>query len=435
MQNEIMLNKMYVGEYISNEFDNIGHEFINLFQADNGKYYIYAMPYGNISNKHDNKIKTILLVRNCGKHTLEILAKAEGLTQLTKIKNSWKKERTSIHQEQTQYIKDNHITYGGIELYKILKDNINNERAILYTFEAEKITKPKTQIYITVNAKETKNINRNDKIICLEDSNFSKSSLKWYITEEEHPKSYKELEDCINDAKLWEMESVKNFTPQKINNEFNFISILGKEYDELAFSNMFKYFFSVDKKLFCTFAKEILNIENFDETYKIEREKGHIDLLIQDKNNVIVIENKIKSGINGEKYDIYGKMISDQLRDYYWYVKGAKASKNNYVFYKKLTEQYADKNAFFYIFAPDYNHISEKRLEETVLLGCVKYKVINYSQIHDFYERHKKDYANKIPYYNEFLYALEKHSHSVDNNLEKEMYRRLNRVIQNKKGK
>ena len=80
-----MLNKMYVGEYISNEFDNIGHEFINLFQADNGKYYIYAMPYGNISNKHDNKIKTILLVRNCGKHTLEILAKAEGLTQLTKI--------------------------------------------------------------------------------------------------------------------------------------------------------------------------------------------------------------------------------------------------------------------------------------------------------------------------------------------------------------
>lgn len=128
-------------------------------------------------------------------------------------------------------------------------------------------------------------------------------------------------------------------------------------------------------------------------------------------------------------------MISDQLRDYYWYVKGAKASKNNYVFDKKLTEQYADKNAFFYIFAPDYNHISEKRLEETVLLGCVKYKVINYSQIHDFYERHKKDYANKIPYYNEFLYALEKHSHSVDNNLEKEMYRRLNRVIQNKKGK
>ena len=70
-----------------------------------------------------------------------------------------------------------------------------------------------------------------------------------------------------------------------------------------------------------------------------------------------------------------------------------------------------------------------------MLLGCVKYKVINYSQIHDFYERHKKDYANKIPYYNEFLYALEKHSHSVDNNLEKEMYRRLNRVIQNKKGK
>ena len=431
MQNEIMLNKMYVGEYISNEFDNIGHEFINLFQADNGKYYIYAMPYGNISNKHDNKIKTILLVRNCGKHTLEILAKAVGLTQLTKIKNSWKKERSSIHQEQTQYIKENNITYGGIELHKILKDNKNSEGAILYTFEAKKVIKPKNPIYIT---DSEKHFIYNDKIVYLEDTNFAKQSPKMYINKDKNPKSYEKLEDCINDAKLWEMESVKNFTPQKINDEFNFISILGKEYDELAFSNMFKYFFSVDKKLFCTFAKEVLNIENFDETYKIEREKGHIDLLIQDKNNVIVIENKIKSGINGEKYDIYGKMISDQLRDYYWYVNGARADKNNYVFDKKLAEQYADKNAFFYIFAPDYNHISEERLEETVLLGCVKYKVINYSQIHDFYERHKKDYANKIPYYNEFLYALEKHSHSVDNNLEKEMYKRLNRVIQNKNG-
>ena len=90
MQNEIMINKMYVGEYISNGFDNIGHEIINLFQADNGKYYIYAMSDGSISNIHDDKVKSILLVRNCGKHTLEILEIAEVLTQLTKIRKSQK---------------------------------------------------------------------------------------------------------------------------------------------------------------------------------------------------------------------------------------------------------------------------------------------------------------------------------------------------------
>ena len=35
--------------------------------------------------------------------------------------------------------------------------------------------------------------------------------------------------------------------------------------------------------------------------FTVEREKEDIDLLIQDENNYIIIENKIKSGINGIK--------------------------------------------------------------------------------------------------------------------------------------
>lgn len=422
MQNEIMINKMYVGEYISNGFDNIGHEIINLFQADNGKYYIYAMSDGSISNIHDDKVKSILLVRNCGKHTLEILAKAEGLTQLTKIRKSQKEERANIHQEQIQYIKENHITYGGIELYKIFENNLNNDNAILYTFEAKKVVKPKNPIYVTDDDEMQSCFLGNDsEIIYLEDKKFAKQSLKIYINSSKNPIAYEKLETYINNDNLWEKKPVSKFVQSNIKEEFNFISILGKDYDELAFSNMFKHFFSVDKKLFCTFAKEILNIENFDETYKIEREKANTDLLIQDKNNVIVIENKIKSGINGSKYeecDLYSQKNYNQLVKYDRYIE----------------ENFKDKNKYIFIFAPDYNkmiidfNFTSKYFQ---MDSKRSWKPIKYSKILEFYKTHKIDH----PYFNEFLYALEKHSHSVDNNLEKEMYKRLNRVIQNKKGK
>ena len=46
------------------------------------------------------------------------------------------------------------------------------------------------------------------------------------------------------------------------------------------------------------------------------------------KNNVIVIENKFKSGINGIKYDIYGEEVGSQLLDYYKYIFGFKKKKS-----------------------------------------------------------------------------------------------------------
>ncbi len=45
----IMLNKMYVGTYLSSKNNNIGHEVINLIQTDKGENYIAAMPYSKIA--------------------------------------------------------------------------------------------------------------------------------------------------------------------------------------------------------------------------------------------------------------------------------------------------------------------------------------------------------------------------------------------------
>lgn len=59
---EIIINKMYVGAYLS-EGDNIGHEIINLYKADDGKNYIYLNSQGTIELSHGENRITVLLVR------------------------------------------------------------------------------------------------------------------------------------------------------------------------------------------------------------------------------------------------------------------------------------------------------------------------------------------------------------------------------------
>ena len=59
---EVIINKMYVGGYLS-EGDNIGHEIINLYKADNGKNYIYLNSQGTIELSRGENSITVLLVR------------------------------------------------------------------------------------------------------------------------------------------------------------------------------------------------------------------------------------------------------------------------------------------------------------------------------------------------------------------------------------
>ena len=124
--------------------------------------------------------------------------------------------------------------------------------------------------------------------------------------------------------------------------------------------------------------------------YSIQRETEHIDLLIQDDENIVVIENKIKSGINGLRHDIYGDLVQSQLLDYHKYAD----------------EHARNRKEFFYIFAPNYNRIDLRNYEKSE-----DYKIINYSVLYDFFSKHKSD--NK--YYDDFLSALKIHAKEIDN--------------------
>lgn len=406
---QILLNKMYAGNYIENSnYCNIGHEIINLYQADNDRHYVYVMPYGTLSRNQVNNVNSILFVRSCGKHVLQIIAKAEYLTPLV-----------DTHLKQKQYIDRNNIAYGKMKLYDIFKNNYNDESAIYYTYEAKQVLKAKKPIYITdIDEMNACFIGYDSEMTYLEDKNFSKRSLKMYINKKNNPKAYKKLESYINDKNLWETKSVTKYITKQPEVEHDFISVIGKQYDELAYSNMLKHLFCADKSVFCKFARQVLKIDNFCENYNIDREKGNIDLLITDKNNVIAIENKIKSGINGRnyaEYDLYSKKNYSQL-----------------VKYDKFIERhYKDKNKYLFILAPNYNKMIldfNFGISFFVMDSKREWKPIKYSEIYNFY----KSNPLTCKYFDEFLYALKIHSYNVDNSLEIEMHKKFAKIIENK---
>ena len=72
---DIVLNRMYTGSYLSS---NLGHEVINMFQADNGKHYLYLNSKGNFSNA-GTSVGTMLLVRGIGDKRVEVVGLAKNL--------------------------------------------------------------------------------------------------------------------------------------------------------------------------------------------------------------------------------------------------------------------------------------------------------------------------------------------------------------------
>ena len=403
MSKEILLNRMYSGNYLTSG-NNIGHEVINLFRCDNGKNYIYVLSDGSVAKEHNDKIDTLLLVRWVGNRTMEILAKAVSLKQVLYRYSSGRGDRKELHDQQIKYITDNNITYGGVRLDRLFQGNVYQGQldydSFFITYEAGNIIKPSRPIYIT--DKQSKALKTNT--FTLEGITFSTQSPKMYYAE--GSSAYTTLEGIINDGALWEREN----TTEKIqanrydtDSNHNFLKIIRKEYDELVFSNLLAHYFMQSTDVFVTFCKEILGIGSIDKNYTIEREtQDNIDLLIQDNKNVIVIENKIKSGINGIRHDVYSDEIQSQLCKYHDFANGIAKG----------------RNVSCFIFSPNYNY-----LDITNHKASQYYRVIKYSELYDFYMKQDKAIFDK--YFDDFLKALYKHTLMVDSELFEEMRRKF----------
>ncbi|WP_428039529.1 PD-(D/E)XK nuclease family protein [Candidatus Avelusimicrobium fimicolum] len=396
-EREILLNLMYAGEYLESK-DNIGHEIINLFQCDNGNNYIYVLPWGMMDKQHNDRLDAILLARRHSASKIEILAKAVGLKQLAYVKTTGKKDWASLHQVGLKYVINNQVKYGGVYLKDIPFGD--NERAVFITFQADKIIKARSPIYITTAKPE----HNNSCTFLLPDvKNFSRQSLKMYFSNQKHHLMYKLLHKLINTPTLWGQPTapIKATKETYLSNKTNFMQIIKKEYDELTFSNLFAYIFESSPTGFQKFAHKCLGASNWGKIFEIKREYKNIDILLADGKNVIIIENKIKSGLNGKIED------KDQL-DKYWKIIAKDPA------YKKL-------NVYGFVFVPDYN---------SAVMGEVqkqhkgKYTCMPYSQVYKFFDQYRNLYHN-VPYYDEFLSAIKKHTNLVDNYLEEETYKKF----------
>lgn len=412
MSREIIINKMYVGGYLS-EGDNIGHEIINLYKADDGKNYIYLNSQGTIELSHGNNRITVLLVRKFASKIYKILAKAEGITILDFANSKLPREERYKGQVALG------LTYGGVSLVDLFNENsfrgsLEDEKNAYTTFIADKVIKPKKQMYIT----DDESVSDGMTFFIRTNKGFGKQTLREFYNESEKPDSFNDLNQIIEDRELWEdtntTQVISDLPEIKIDPYFNFLKIIRQEDNELVFSNMLAYFFSINREAFSRFACEVLFID-INTNFIIEREKKNIDMLISDEKNAVVIENKIKSSINGisDQHDIYSDEVQSQLKKYYQFVT--------------TDEEYHNKAVSCFIFSPNYNRIDLSKF------SCgEKYTVVYYREIYNFFVENRSLFE-EIPYFEDFINAMHKHTKDYDNDLEEEMQRRFQNTIFNAK--
>lgn len=409
---EIIINKMYVGAYLS-EGDNIGHEIINLYKADDGKNYIYLNSQGTIELSHGENRITILLVRKFASKTYKVLAKAEGVTILDFADSKLPREERYKGQVALG------LTYGGISLVDLFNENLyhgslEDEKNAYTTFVADKVIKPKNQLYIT----DDSSVRGDNTYFIRTNKGFGKQTLREFYNENDKPDSFADLNQIIEYRELWEdantTQAISELPELQKDPYFNFLNIIRQEDNELAFSNMFAYFFNINREAFSRFASDILHIE-MQTDFTIEREKKNIDLLISDENNAVVIENKIKSSINGvdDRHDIYSDQVQSQLKKYYHFVTS--------------DDEYLKKTASCFIFSPNYNRI------ELSKFSCgEKYTIVYYREIYNFFVENRRLF-DEVPYFDDFINAMYRHTKDYDNDLEEEMQRRFQNTICNAK--
>lgn len=403
-RNEIILNRLFSGDYLT---DNVGHEVINLYKDDNGHHYLYVQPYGSYSIEHFEKIQYMLMVRGVeGKGAVEVVGLAQGITdicdpRLSESKN-WNK--------QYAYIAQNDITYGGKSIIDIFSQNTDHivdkngtllketplHQPIYISMRAESVKRPSRPVYIVFKSGKKDEFDpAKVKVVFLSETQQARCSLKQYFNNESP--DYQKLLDLILCPDLWvgELDKVTDIKEEK--EETNFFNICGIEDYELAFSNGFAYFIQKYPSLIVEFAKEKLNVSAKDFPI-VKREYHNIDIWLENNDEIVVVENKVTSKINGVQTS--DKVLSgSQLNKYYTFAQTqAKAS---------------GKKVRCFLLTPDYNQIqlSQYNLKD---FPCDQiYKQIVYSDVYDFMMRYPIDDV----YFKEFLKGVKWHTQMRHNDL------------------
>ena len=397
----ILVIKMYNGDYL-NEGSNIGHEVINLFRADNGLHYIYCLPGGTIGVSKDGKVTDILLVQNVGNNTLKVLARINNISSDQHIAKHCKFSKEEIKQNVINYALEQNVTYNQKPISSIFVANkYKSEQdisSVNFTFEveSEQYREPLLDIYLTSKTGQ----------YALSNTKFRQTE---YITSA-NKEDFRTLCALIDDDNIWQNEDTAPFVNNRTPNpdRYTFLTLCHKEYDELSYSNMLAYYFENNPAILQDFVNKILGLP-FKAPFSIKREYKHTDILIENADGAIILENKIKSGINGLSED--GR---NQLDKYV----------------EEISKQYGLENTYGFVLCPNYNIIKISNYKNAANQHLIaryytksKENVIPYTKLYEFFSIYKKNVNDK--YYEDFLKALKLHSSKSDTTLRDIMLERF----------
>ena len=428
---KILLNSVFVGGYGFDE-GNLPHEVINFFRADDRHFYIYITPYGTIDSKMEIKdLKAVLFIQAVGNGMVEVVAKAEidnnsndddFYTKGIALhgKNEFPEQYHTIidkkkKEEYETKVTDANIKYGDVTIQDIHKDNkVDNE--IHVTMKAKSICFPRKPIYLTNNEKTKE---QNSDIIFISHKKMANQSMKTYYDEQNtaEKSDYAILNEIVETEAYWlspdQTPDFDAFNKSDMDDTTNFFQIARQQNNEIIFSNMFCYFFSQYPDLRQKFASEVLGIE-LDSNCSVEREKDNIDIRLIDDKHYIIIENKIKSLVNGisQEKGMDGKSIS-QLSKYY----------------EQADKQKGNRSVHAFLFKPNYNPI---RLDD--LLCGDKYTIVTYNQIYTFFTEYRDKTGNDDFYLNEFIKAMKKHTKKTDQEFREKLMQKFVKRISEQRG-
>ena len=283
----IVINRMYVGDYLS---ENLGHEVINFFKADNGRHYIYLNATGNFAKEHENKIGYMLFVKYYDKGLVEVIGMAKGLEEVPGANMSLNRSGVDmeIWKMQKDYIdnidKEGGISYAGVSILDIF--NNAEQQSIFITYKADKVYRIKSSIRRFIrfsNADENRGSNLpTEEVIQLGEHKQAKASLKQYIYPSDSS-DYDSLFALFNDSSLWENEVVDKVNVENLSiksqRKVSIFDICKIQNNENCFSDALKYFmeqseyYELWKEFFAKYGIDLQ--KNFtvarEESAKIER--------------------------------------------------------------------------------------------------------------------------------------------------------------------
>lgn len=382
----IILNHMFTGDYLLEQ--NIGHEVINLFKADDGQHYLYLCADGSYSGKiEEGQFQYVIQVRRPHHtvRTLEIIS----IAKVNEVIND-------------SYAQESNITYGKVDLKKIFGANSSQQDRCV-TFKVEEIIKPKEPTYIYYNQappqdKDEKNVYLTEVVKMEGNKEKYRFNVSRNLREYIHKggEDYNTLNDfcerAFGDNTNWDSDFKEiSIEGKKIEKDYppTPADIYGIGTWELAYSNAFKYFLEQNNEFLIHFCNKCL--QAFGESsvlrgckdYKILREWEHIDLLIEctcdnDNKYVFVVENKIFSDLNGKD--------KSQLQVYRSVMEG------------KDGEKYKDHKKIYILLTPNHNKVE-----------CAEgWKRVLYSDVYDICV----SIADKSYDFDTFKHMIEMHKES-----------------------